>query len=428
MRVQLSAAAVLACSSAALAGDWEGPPIHYSKAVPDNPVSRLQARLDAGAARLEHDGKSGGRLKALLRELGVPASSQTLVFSKTSFQLARIEPRTPRAIYFGDDAYVGWCREGDVLEVSVADARLGTVFYTLSQDPDAPARFQRQTDNCLICHGSSRTRGVPGHIVRSLYVDPEGYPMLAGGSRTVDHRTPFEQRWGGWYVTGTHGSQKHLGNLIVRSRHARPEAADNADGQNLTRLDERFPLSPYLTRHSDIVALMVMEHQTAGHNLIAAATLETRLALLQEAEINRALGEPADRRREGTVSRIRSVGEPLVRYLLFNEEAPLTAPVKGTSGFAEEWSARGPRDRRGRSLRDLDLRTRLLRHPCSPLVYTEAFDGMPAPVRDYVLQRIDEVLSGRDRSKEFAHLSDDDRRAVREILRETRKGYPAGSP
>jgi hypothetical protein len=427
MRVQF-AAAVFACSSAALAGDWEGPPINYSKAVADNPVSRLQARLDSGAARLEHDGKSGGRLKALLRELGVPASSQTLVFSKTSFQLARIEPRTPRAIYFGDDAYVGWCRDGDVLEVSVADAQLGTVFYTLSQDPDAPARFQRQTDNCLICHGSSRTRGVPGHIVRSLYVDPEGYPMLAGGSRTVDHRTPFDQRWGGWYVTGTHGSQKHLGNLIVRSRHARPDAADNADGQNLTRLDERFPLSPYLTRHSDIVALMVMEHQTAGHNLIAAATLETRLALLQESEINRALGEPADKRREGTVSRIRSAGEPLVRYLLFSEEAALTAPVKGTSGFAEEWSARGPRDARGRSLRDLDLRTRLLRHPCSPLVYTEAFDGMPAPVRDFVLRRIDEVLSGRDRSKEFAHLSDDDRRAVREILRETKKGYPPGSP
>ena len=202
-----------ALAGAARAADIEQPPVCYSTAPTDNVISRLQQRLDAGRATLTFE-KSCGYLRSLLRELRVPESSQVLVFSKTSFQRHRIAPRSPRALYFNDDVYVGFCQNGEVLEVSAVDPQLGLVFYTLDQDGDEKPRFTRQTDNCLICHGSSQNEGLPGHLVRSLYVDGEGLPILSAGSHRIDHTSPLAERWGGWYVTGTSGRQKHMGNLI----------------------------------------------------------------------------------------------------------------------------------------------------------------------------------------------------------------------
>jgi hypothetical protein len=403
-------------------GDIEAPPIQYSTAPADNPVSRLQQRLDAGESSLGYD-KRLGYLPALLRELHVPPSSQMLVFSKTSFQRQRIAPRTPRAVYFTDDAYVGFCRHGDVLEVSAVDPQLGAVFYTLDQAPSDKPQFVRQNDSCMLCHGSSQNEGLPGHLVRSLYADGDGLPILAAGSHRVDHTTPLEQRWGGWYVTGTSGKQNHMGNLIVRDKRASGQI-DNPLGRNVTDLDRFLDTSAYLTPHSDIVALMVMEHQTGAQNLITRANFLTRWALRDEEVINKALGRPAGYHSESTASRVKNAGEPLVKYLLFSGEAALTEPVRGTSGFAAEVARRGPRDGKGRSLRDLDLRRRLFAYPCSYVIYSAAFDGLPGPVKDYVFRRLWEVLTGKDTGADFAHLSAADRQAILEILRATKPDLP----
>jgi hypothetical protein len=418
----LLAALVLAVGPAR-AADIEQEPIRYSDTEPDNPVSRLQARLDAGQARLSYDPKVG-YLRSLLHELGVPPSSQMLVFSKTSFQRERIGPRNPRALYFNDDTYVGYCRRGEVLEVSAADARLGTVYYTLSQEQTDKPRLVRQTDACLICHGSALNQGLPGHLVRSVYSDPAGYPILSMGTHRIDHTSPLAQRWGGWYVTGDVGRQTHLGNLVLHEEAA-PERIDNRAGLNVTDLGNRFPASSYLSRHSDIVALLVLEHQAEAQNRITRASFLTRMALYEAAEINKALGRPADYQSESTERRIANAAEPLVQYLLFSGEATLTEKVQGTSDFAREFAARGPRDGRGRSLRDFDLEKRLFRYPCSYLVYSAAFDALPPAVKDVILRRLWEVLSGKDTKPEYAHLSPADRRAVLEILLATRPGLPA---
>src|SRR5688500_645780 len=201
-----SAGAALQC---ALADEFERAPINYSRRSGDNRVTRLMADLHAGVKSLKHEANVG-YLRSLLTALDVPQSSQTLVFSKTSLQRQRISPATPRALYFSDDTYVGFCRDGDVLEISTVDNELGAMFYTLDQTDKAASRITRQTDNCLICHGSSTTKGVPGFVVRSVYSDGGGYPILSSGTYRTDHTSPFHQRWGGWYVTGTHGSQKHL--------------------------------------------------------------------------------------------------------------------------------------------------------------------------------------------------------------------------
>jgi hypothetical protein len=414
--------ATRAMSEQLAADEFERAPIEYSRSVPDNPVSRLQTRLDEGGLSLEHQDDLG-YLPALLAALDVPIESQMLVFSKTSLQRNRISPRRPRAIYFNDEVYVGYCRSGDVLEVSAADPSLGTVFYTVDQRDTAAVRFARQTDNCLICHSSSRTGGVPGHLVRSLFVNSSGEPILSEGSFTVDHTTPFEQRWGGWYVTGTHGSQQHLGNLVIRDRNVtRP--IDNTQGQNVTRLDDRLAVDHYLSPHSDLVALMVLEHQVLVHNRLAKASFAARQALHYEAELNRAMGESAENRLESTTRRMESAGDDLLAALLFVDEAPITAPIAGTSTFAEQFARIGPRDGHGRSLRDFDLQRRLFRHPCSYLIYSPSFQQLPGEMRDYVWRRMGEILTGRDRSERFAHLSDLDRRAIAEILRDTLPELP----
>jgi hypothetical protein len=418
-RLLLLAGAVIAAAPPAAAVDLDRPPIQYSTAPADNRVEDLIRKIKDGSVALPRD-PDAGYLRGLLKELDVPVSSQVLVFSKTSLQRSRIGPKTPRAIYFNDDVTVGFCRRGDVLELSAADPALGTVFYTLDQDPAKKAAVTREGESCLICHGGSPTQGFPGHLVRSVSADRSGELVLSRGTKRVDHTTPFGDRWGGWYVTGTSGRQTHLGNRVVGGH-----GPAGRDGTNVTDLRPYFTAGDYLTPHSDLVALMVLEHQGEAHNRLTRANFLTRLALAEEAEMNAALGRPAGERSESTSRRIDRACEPVVEYLLFADEAPLTGPVAGTSGFAEEFAARGPFDAKGRSLREFDLKARMFKYPLSYVVYSKLFDGLPAEARDRVYRRLWEVLTGRDRSKPFAHLSDEDRRACREILRETKPGLPA---
>jgi hypothetical protein len=228
----------------------------------------------------------------------------------------------------------------------------------------------------------------------------------------------MEQRWGGWYVTGTHGEQRHLGNRVFPS--AAEAKTPSTDGLNRTTLDGLIDAESWLEPHSDIVALMVLEHQTRMQNLITRVGWEVRMAVHQREALNKAFGEPAGTMPEETTRRIHRLAEELVRPMLFTDEAVLTAPVAGTSGFAAEYAAAGPRDSKGRSLREFDLKRRLFKYPCSPLVYSAAFQNLPAVVRDQVNRRLLQVLRGEDQDPVFARLSADDRKAILEILTDTK--------
>jgi hypothetical protein len=265
----------LSVASSALADEFDREPVKYSSSTPKNRVSALQERLDAGAEQLVFE-EDRGYLRSVLRALCVPESSQMLVYSKTSLQRHRISPKTPRANYFNDDVYVGFCQRGDVMEISAVDPSLGAVFYTLDQRQSQKPTLVRQGDSCLLCHASSHTHGVPGHLVRSVFTDSSGLPVLSLGSHRIDHSSPLEKRWGGWYVSGTHGRQTHLGNLIVRGAKS-PDEIDNQAGQNVIDLADRVNLDVYLGKHSDLVALMVLEHQVEAHNLITRGRDESRV-------------------------------------------------------------------------------------------------------------------------------------------------------
>lgn len=414
--------ALVASISAIAADSFEEEPIRYGANSGNNDVTNLQLALDSSSTEIAFDAKFG-RLPSVLEQLKVPRESQVLVFSKTSLQIQHITPSNPRAIYFNDDTYVGSVPNGEVIEVSTADPQLGAMFYTVSQRQTERAGFIRQTDNCLQCHGSSLTRGIPGHIVRSVFADEDGYPILKAGTLLTGQSSPMPERWGGWYVTGTHGDARHMGNVFAVETEL-DASVDREAGANLTALNPRVDLEQYLTPHSDIVALVVLAHQVEIHNLITEANFAARAAQYRQAAVDEALKRDPNIPSESTLHVVKSAGDKLVESLLFANEAKLNGALHGTSGFAGMFSARGPRDSQGRSLRDFDLQTRMFKYPLSYLIYSKSFDGLPELMKYYVYQSLWDHLTGRVESRFNAHLSAETRAAILQIVRETKEDLP----
>lgn len=416
---------------AALRYAAEYPAIGYAETALTDPVARLRERLAAGDTAFEFSGERG-YLDSVLEVLGIDPASQLLVFSKTSLQVQGILPETPRAIFFNDATYVAWTQGAPTIEIASMDPNLGPVFYTLEQRDAVDAPFERQLGRCLRCHDSYSLTGggVPRFILGSGYIGTDGNLVSHEGWILTSERTPLRNRWGGWYVTGSHGEQVHLGNLIVQDVAALQDL-DSLRIGNLANLDGFVDTSPYPARYSDIVALLVIEHQVALQNLITRVNWDTRTALEAGdrqggAVPGRAVAVEAATEAAGVSAPetlVTEIAEPLVRAMLFADAVELAGPIEGTSGFAEQFAARGVRDAAGRSLRDLDLTRRVFRYPLSYLIHSEAFDALPGVTRTYVYRRIHEILAGDDPNGDFAHLSQVDRTAVREVLADTKSEF-----
>jgi hypothetical protein len=409
LALALAGAAVLAQRRDVFVASRDHPAIAYTRGPVADPVSHLQRRIEDGSVHLQFD-KPNGYLKSLLAALDIPIESQALVFSETSFEARLITPKNPRSVFFNDSVAVGWVHGSDALEVAAQDPTQGVIFYTLAQTPGSTPKLTRD-NTCLACHLSWDTLGVPGLFVISTFPMSDDKNAYANGF-VADHRSPLPERWGGWYVTGKPGGPlRHMGNVPVIV-HGSVDPQARPASPVLASLDGKFDLSAYLSPYSDVVALMVLEHQTHMTNLITRLGWEARLAAA-------ARGNPE------AASRVREAAGDLADYLLFAEEAPLVGSIRGSSGFAEKFAARGPRDSKGRSLYQLDLDRRLMRYPCSYMIYTPAFDALPADARNAVYQRMWQILSGKDTNKKYATLSPADRQAVVDILKETKKGLPA---
>jgi hypothetical protein len=358
------------------------PAIDYRSGALADPVTALQRELAAGQASLDFDG-TPGFLRSLLARLNIPVESQMLLFSKTGIQHPFTNPDNPRALYFNDRVIVGYIPGAPMLEVASHDPRQGVIFQTLPQEVGlgTPPRFVRP-DRCLTCHLSANSLGVPGILVRSMFTEGTGRTRPQLGSAIVDHRTPLEQRWGGWYVTGSHGRARHMGNAMVAVALERGEDAISDVTLNRAALDARVDRSKYPASSSDITALMVFDHQGHAMNLLTRLGWETRIAL-------------ADGAAEFSTGELRALVNDAADYLLFVDEPPLVAPVRGISKFAEAFSAAGPRDRNGRSLRELDLQTRLFKYRCSYMIYSPAFAALPPEARTALLARMREILTQR---------------------------------
>lgn len=393
------------------------PAILYYRSRPvSDPVGLLNSKLRQGSAQLKFEGPQG-YLRSVLQALNVPVESQVAVFSKNSQQAILIGPGNPRTIFFNDSVSVAWMY-GGFIELASHDPQQGVIFYTLAQEPMARPAFQRR-DECVRCHVSDASLGVPGTMVRSMFTAPDGRPLLIMGAFLIDHRSPLENRWGGYYVTGAAAAVRHMGNAFATNEE--DQLAITPQTLRVATLAGKFDTSHYLSPYSDVGALMVFDHQMYMMNLITRVGWEVRAAKY----------DAAHGRRIDLDQILLQTAQEFVDYLCFIDEAPLTAPLPADpserlSGYAKTFAAQGPFDRNGRSLRELDLQARLLRYPCSYMIYSEAFDALPAEAKAAIYERLGRVLSGSLPENRYRRLSLADRRAIIEILRDTKpdlRGY-----
>lgn len=372
-------------------------PINYFNAPPDDAVSRLQSRLTRKAAELHGDSPQG-YLLSVLNELKVPLSSQVLVFSKTARHPDLIGPKNPRAIYFNDEVAVAWVPEALELEITASDPIKGINFYTLRQPAKtdstaaSPPQFERR-DQCLACHAGRSTLEIPGLLLRAFQTDASGKPVM--GYSILNHETPYEKRWGGWFVVGTPPGFGHRGNLTSTSDNDRDKLEPNFRA-SLANLNGITRIGDYATSSSDVIAHLVLAHQTYGLNLIVRVGTESRYRRRSDAE------------------------DKLLRYLVFEDEPPLPKPLNPEaiqhSRYREYFENQSPNDSDGRSLRQFDLKTRVFRHRLSYLIEHPLFLQLPTECRDRLYDRLRSGFRDSPTPSGFKHLSDHERATLDELL------------
>ena len=397
--------------------DYEQPPVSYSASTPHDAMAQLQKRIASG--ELAFAGSEQRVLQTLLDALDVPVESQILVFSRTSLQRGRIRPERPRALYFSDSAYVGWV-PGGLIEVIAIDPKLGPVFYSfdIPSASGVPPTIERDTD-CLRCHGGTFVRDIPGVFARSVFPDESGEPLLRHGTLVVEDDTPFEQRWGGWYVTGYQGQLDHRGN--VRGSEAGDQLVFQTSKERPEELSKFFDLSPYLRPRSDVVALLVFEHQLTMQNSLTRAGMVCRKMTAYQHGLQKAFKEPItdEPAYDSVKSVFSSSAQDVVDRLLFRNAAPLPAGVTGHEAFRAGFSQAAPRSTAGHSLRDFQLRDRIFANRCSYLIYSESFRALPETLKMRVLDRLQDALRSRDPKDRYAYLSGDEKQRIYDILIET---------
>jgi hypothetical protein len=412
----LSASALVAQRPPANPVSTRHPAIEYATRPVTDAVALLNQRILNGESPLTFE-PGQGYLKSVLRALQIPVESQMLVYSETSLQSEHITQKTPRALYFNDTASVGWVQGADTLELAAWDPQQGMQFYQVDQKPAERPHFNRM-QRCLECHEGNLTSGISGMLTMSMLPlsdDPNEYAQ----GWAVDQKTPYEDRWGGWFVTGAAVPARHLGNVPVY--HVKKGGVRAAVAPKLASASGAADTAAYLSGYSDVVALLVFNHQTSMTNLITRLNWETRVQDWDR------LHPPAPVRqasRQDDRDPVAATAAELVDHLLFIDEVPLPSKVQGSSGFAEAFAAVGPKDAKGRSLREFDLAKRLMKYPCSYLIYAPAFDALPARAKTLVYERLWTVLSGKDADPAYRRLTAADRQAIIEILRETKPGLP----
>lgn len=404
--------------SAQTTPDYDLPPVNYSKAKDNNTITRLQAAMDEQRFSFP-DSNSRDILKALLDELKIPVSSQVIVFSKTSLQRNLITPAHPRAIYFNKDYYVGYV-PGGLIEVIACDDPSGMMFYDLDPNKKPKDRKFVRNQECLTCHANHNTMDVPGLLVRSVFTEKTGETVLPWGSYLTTPASPMSERWGGWYVTGTHGESLHMGNKFVMRSAADELSYRKKFGQNVTDLSNYFDTDKHLTDTSDILALMLMEHQVQVHNTLSSS----KMSYLRRVHLTKAIN--AGKYDPSSESARKIVGEhanKILKTLLFTDSIDLPADgVDGSDVFEEEFAKAGV-SYDDHSLRDLRLQKRIFKYRCSYMIRCKAFDMLPDIIRKEVLVRLNKVVTDKGNYPGLPQLSSREKKRIHEILLHTHKEY-----
>lgn len=402
--------------------------IGYAQPAVENSATRLGNKLKSGELSLQYR-EQRGYLDDLLAELGIAPSSQLLVFSPTSLQHKLISPEKPRAVYFNDDTYIGFVQNSNIIEVTTIDEKQGIVFYTFDNTEGTDKYFERASQTCLVCHDTQGTMGggVPMLMALSSLYSTGNVPLENySGIGNINDTSPIDIRWGGWYVSGEHGSQKHLGNILLEDYDevAKVEAHRRGNIRDLNAAG-LVDTSPYPGAGSDIVALMVLEHQLSVQNQITYIKFKAPAVLKRRGLEDYAAVERWDDLPQRAWDVLPRMLGKLVERLLFFDAAPLQDRFQGNADYARWFQSQGPADAQGRSLRQLELNTRLFAYPVSYLLYSEDFNTLPGYARDYVYARLAAYLEGRERYPGRQPFNDSERQQALEILLATLPGFAA---
>ncbi len=406
--------------------NYELAPIRYSETSANDPAAELVARIESGELKLDTS-SDRAFLKDVLRELGVPIESQVLVYSKTSAQNERITPARPRAVYFSDDCYIGWVQNG-MIEIIATDPTLGPIFYrmVIPRPKEKRALELERARSCLTCHGGTRTNNFPGMMVRSVRADGVGAPIFSAGTHFSDHASPLSERWGGWYVTGQAAGARHMGNLIFEETADGGAEVTEDFGVRLKSLGHIIDMDPYLAKTSDIVALMVMEHQVMVHNAITKAHFSTRTLLHRDKSLAKIDGRKDDRFSETTKRVLDSLANELLEKMLFEDELELEDwGVEGNDAFQEAFLAKAKRTGDGRSLRDFNLLSRLFKYRLSYMIHSKPFENLPPQFKKVFYRKLWDALHASSPDELGGHLKPKERERILAILLETKKNLPA---
>jgi hypothetical protein len=397
------------CGFGQLPYERDYPVINYYAVDASGELADFFGQLESGVLSLAYD-PVYGYLPAVLEALNIDVSSQLLVFSQTARKRRFISSVNPRAIYFNDQIYVGYVPQTNGLEFAAMDPVLGPVFFELAEAQDGRLDIKRQTSLCLRCHDSLTNSGggTPRFMMNSVLVDETGAIVSHEISLVTENSTPLERRWGGWYVSGMHGSQQTLGNYMYRPGETFNEA-DFLSYGNIPDISNLLDTSSYLSPFSDIVALMVMQHQIEVQNLLTRVSWNYQQELAEQG----GMAEVA----------LKELARPLLDALLMANEATLGDTISGTSGFSEYFQALGPADSKGRSLRQLDMQERVFSYPLSYLIYSDAFAALPQGLYDYLRENIQRILVTLEDPEDYPYLDLATRRAILEIVNETAPGF-----
>ena len=387
--------------------DIEAAPHNYRQRTPQDGFTKIKAALESGQINLDQSSEKGFVL-GLLKTLDIPVSSQMLVFSTTSLQLSLISPSNPRALYFNEEVYLGYVPGGRI-EIVGLDPELGGIYYIFEFPREGRPLGIERSERCMNCHAGEDTGHVPGLVIKSVVPGPTGGSLTAYRLGQTGHGIPIEERFGGWYVTGTPGHWRHFGNLIGRLSAGSLTTTPNPPGA-------RFNFDKYPTGSSDLLPQLLLEHQAGFVNRVVEASYRARTAL------HAAHGELTAMQ----VQELDQQAKLLTRYILFADEVKLPPPgVEGDAAFKAAF-LRNRRAVSGISLKDFDLQTRLFKHRCSYMIYSPIFTGLPLPMKQRVYKCLERALSLSNPDPDYSFLPASEKQAIRKILKATLSDFSDG--
>ncbi len=402
--------------------DYELEPHGYFSKDAKDPVTLLMKRVQRGEILIK-DPNGKPLVERLLRELGLNKDTQVLVFSRTSLQRREVSYSNPRALYFNESVYLGWMPNGRI-EIASFDPELGPIFYFQRELDDTSSPLLERSRSCLGCHAGDATNFLPGSLGRSVYPDKSGRSLRSiDDYRRSGHHIPLHDRYGGWFVSGNHGTMRHMGNAIA-TREQGEVTINREQFANLEKLDRFFSTEAYPAPGSDIAALLVFDHQVTMHHRLVEAAYRARQSLFdskldpKETDLSKlSKGRSIDEFIEGR--------DKVVDYLLFRDETPIPK-ISCDPGFRRAFTANRIADSRKRSLKDLRLDGRIFENRCSYMIYSPTFDQFPPMLKGAIYARIHEILTSPKPVEGFDYLGKDEKRRILEILHETKEDLPPG--